>query len=202
MSLIAQALAGAGQGLASAPANASPFESLAMGFAGSYGAANAARQAAEQYAQRKLEAEQAQEERQLRQGLIEAQTERLKRPEPPKEPKRTIADDIRDAEVALGRKLTEKELQIKLGIYKEPKEPTKPEKPKVVPTRIPATLHKTEADLLREISWSPSNAKEVQALPAFIQHLTDIMTGRAEYDSPDLRRAAQMRLNEIQGQRR
>lgn len=80
----------------------------------------------------------------------------------------------------------------------KPAKPPKPEKPPKVNRRIPASLHKTEADLLHEIEWTPSTPEEAAAMPGFVKHLTNIMTGRAEYDSADLRRAAQLRLNQIQ----
>lgn len=90
MQRLGQIFAGAGQGITASQNAQNPFEAGALGFAGSFGASNAAKQAAEAYAMKKIEAERAQEERQARLGLIEAQTARASRPEksppPPKVP--------------------------------------------------------------------------------------------------------------------
>lgn len=73
----------AGLGGLSVPRGSNFGEAFISSLAGSARASGAAQQAAEAYAMKKIEAERANEERQARLGLIEAQTAKASRPEPP-----------------------------------------------------------------------------------------------------------------------
>ena len=167
---------------------------------GSARATWAAKQAAMNYAQRQTDQEIHRQQAETYRMQTEAALKE-KPPKPPPEPysKAPWYEDPRYADTPGAKAAREKATHIPT---KTPKAPVAPKPPKPTPTRIPARLHKTEGDLLREIQWEPKTPKEVSALPQFIQHLTDIMTGRAEADSPALRRAAQMRLNQIHSQGR
>lgn len=65
------------------PKGTSPFLSLAGGAAASLRYQNAAKQAAQEYAQKQLDREAAEEDRQLRRALLNAQIEREKKPDKP-----------------------------------------------------------------------------------------------------------------------
>lgn len=85
MQRLGQIFAGAGQGIAASQNAQNPFEAGALGFAGGFGQANAARQAAEAYAMKKIEAQQAQEMRDYqKQNILSEIKAREKPPAPPK----------------------------------------------------------------------------------------------------------------------
>ncbi len=87
MQRLGQILAGAGQGLAATPQNAGVLESLATGFAGSYGANQRAQQAAQEYAMKKIAAERQQQMDELNKQNILSQIEARAKPAPgPKVP--------------------------------------------------------------------------------------------------------------------
>lgn len=124
MQRLGQIFAGAGQGIAASQNAQNPFEAGALGFAGSFGASNAAKQAAEAYAMKKIEAERVNEQRQLERINIESQIKAREKPAPPAKP-------TKDEEAAriLGRPLTDVEKQKLAGVYIAPKAGPKPAKP-------------------------------------------------------------------------
>lgn len=84
MHRLGQIFAGAGAGVHAAQGAGNPFEAGALGFAGGFGQANAARQAAEAYAMKKIEAENQRRHQALQEQLTQAQITKLGKEPPPK----------------------------------------------------------------------------------------------------------------------
>lgn len=202
-------------GLSAVPRGANFGTAFLAAAGGSARATWAAKQAAMNYAQRQMDQEQRDADRAALQADREARTQTyLKNSEAYNKHLQTLE---KQAQANQGTKYGPlpwylrpewkdtpegKAAAAKATHISQGKAPAGPKPPKPSPRRIPAGLHKTEADLIRETQWVPKTPQEAAAMPDFIQHLTDIMNGRAEADSPALRRAAQMRLNQIQNEGR
>jgi hypothetical protein len=78
---IAQLFAGAGQGLTGVRPGWGPAANFFGGFGQSYGAASASRRAAEEYAQKQMDAQAEANHRKVQDALLEAQTKALGKPE-------------------------------------------------------------------------------------------------------------------------
>jgi len=141
---------------------------------------NESQRAAEQYAMKQIEAER---DRESRLALEEA---RKKPPKPTKPTKDEEAIRI------LGRPLTEVERRKLAGVYIAPARPSigkKTAKPVKIPRRIPAGV--TEQEIIDSINAVTDD-----------KVLTAYFTGRAQADSPEIRRAAQLRANDLMRSRR
>lgn len=113
LSRIAQLLAGAGQGIAGVRPGVGPLGSLATGFSRSYILSSAAHRAADEYAMKQQQAEEASRSRAIQDRLNEAYATRAERPEkpepPPKDPRPWyLQPDYRDTpEAQAARKKAE-----------------------------------------------------------------------------------------------
>lgn len=199
-------------GVGDIPQGANFGEGLLAGFAGGAQRASAAQQAAQEYAERRRQRDQDEEESLARRSYMEAQTEALRRPPKPEKAPEThdkapwyMRPEWRTTPegIAAQRKASHIE-------PKEPKE-AKPPKPDTIPRRIPSGY--SEADVISQIEApqpfevayesDPRKRAEAQAkYQRFLAFLASIAAGRGEADSPDIRRAAQLRLNAMERDRR
>ena len=193
---IGQILMGASQGLQASNSNASPFEAALQGFAGGYLGAQRSHQAAQEYAQKQVEAQQAREYQLIQQKHLEALTARESRPEKEAKQVETHAKPpwyLRPEwiDTPQGKAAQRKATHVAPG--KEPKTP----KPTVIKVRVPKGY--SEQDYIGRIMQGPPEQPDQQE--AWFQWVTGLVTGRGEADSDSIRRAASSVLRQIQSQR-
>ena len=110
-------LASGAQGLGAVPPGANFGTAFLAAAGGGAQAASAAQRTAQEYATRQEENRLKHQDDELQRRYTEAL---IKKAEKPEKVERTLSTELQELRDALGREPTEKEKQIKLGIYKEP----------------------------------------------------------------------------------